>query len=63
MKKKIKTTEEQTQIKSLTKCSICTKILQGFGNNAEPVSAGRCCNTCNTIIVIPERIRQFFNQQ
>lgn len=27
------------------------------GNNAEPMSSGRCCNYCNDTKVIPARIR------
>lgn len=39
-------------------CSICGKIIVGeFGNNAQPVNNGRCCNNCNYSIVIPARIR------
>ena len=26
------------------------------GNNAQPVADGRCCNSCNSTIVIPQRI-------
>ncbi len=47
------------------KCSICTKKIKACkitgwnkGNNAEPVNNGRCCNTCNTLIVIPSRLRR-----
>jgi hypothetical protein len=45
------------------KCSICHKPilphpLSGWagGNNAEPVSPGRCCDECDMTVVIPERI-------
>ena len=27
----------------------------GYGNNAEPVAAGRCCDACNQTRVIPAR--------
>ena len=37
-------------------CSICGKEYQGFGNNAQPVDDGRCCNECNSRVVIPFRM-------
>ena len=38
------------------KCVICKKIIKGFGNNPEPVTKGRCCDKCNSDIVIPARL-------
>ena len=26
------------------------------GNNAEPIADGRCCDSCNSTVVIPQRI-------
>jgi hypothetical protein len=40
------------------KCVICGDILIGFGNNAEPVCEGQCCDCCNSRVVIQERLRQ-----
>ena len=40
-------------------CSICGKPYTGYGNNADPVNKGRCCDTCNETVVIPERIKQW----
>lgn len=37
-------------------CSICQLEFTGWGNNAEPINAGRCCDDCNKGIVIPARI-------
>jgi hypothetical protein len=37
-------------------CSICGGLYTGFGNNAQPVAAGRCCDLCNAELVIPERL-------
>lgn len=37
-------------------CSICGKEYVGWGNNAEPVNSGRCCDNCNTEKVIPARL-------
>jgi len=38
-------------------CSICQLPYAGYGNNAYPVNEGRCCDTCNNI-VIGARINQ-----
>ena len=38
-------------------CSICGKIYHEFGNNAQPINDGRCCNKCNADEVIPARLR------
>lgn len=40
-------------------CSICGKEYEGYGNNAQPVNSGRCCNECNIKIVIPRRIQDY----
>ena len=40
----------------MTECVICGKQIAGYGNNAEPVMIGECCNECNLHIVIPARI-------
>ena len=39
-------------------CSICGQPGHGFGHNAQPVNDGRCCNECNTTVVIPTRFAQ-----
>lgn len=38
------------------KCCLCQKEIVGYGNNAEPVMNGRCCNDCNANIIIPNRL-------
>jgi len=41
-------------------CSICGEKLDNeWGNNAQPVNDGKCCNDCNKCIVIPERLKRF----
>ena len=42
-------------------CSICetTKIEDRFSHNAHPVNDGRCCDSCNLMVVIPRRIKMF----
>lgn len=37
-------------------CSICNKTYTGYGNNAQPVNDGRCCDECNDTVVLKARI-------
>jgi hypothetical protein len=37
-------------------CTVCGTPYEGAGHNANPVSDGRCCSTCNDTLVIPARI-------
>lgn len=48
------------KVKSDTKqkCSICKKEYKGYGNNAEPINDGKCCDNCNNSAVTPERIKR-----
>lgn len=39
-------------------CSLCDNTITGFGNNAQPLSIDRCCDTCNTTKVIPARMEK-----
>jgi hypothetical protein len=32
-------------------CSICGEKYTGWGNNAQPVNSGRCCDPCNVIVI------------
>lgn len=47
----------------MKKCSICGKTYKGYGNNAEPVNDGRCCDECNVTIVVPRRIQDAKNRR
>ena len=38
------------------RCSICNKEITN-GNSAYPVNLGKCCDTCNLIVVVPARIK------
>lgn len=38
-------------------CCICKKPFDGYGNNAEPVCSGTCCDECNMKEVIPARMK------
>jgi hypothetical protein len=39
-------------------CSICGLAIVGFGNSAQPVNDGRCCDRCNLEHVLPEKVRR-----
>ena len=34
------------------KCSICRAPSKGFGNNAWPINEGRCCDSCNGMVIV-----------
>ena len=41
---------------SIKKCCLCRKKLDNkWGNNANPLKNGRCCDNCNTSKVLPAR--------
>lgn len=44
-------------------CSICGKNYEGYGNNAQPVNNGRCCDECNIKIVVPRRFQDTKNRR
>ena len=44
------------KIPPLFTCSICHADWHGYGNNAQPINNGRCCDECNMLVVIPARI-------
>tara|TARA_R110002020_G_scaffold153778_1_gene333225 strand:+ start:3592 stop:3786 length:195 start_codon:yes stop_codon:yes gene_type:complete len=50
--------------KTTNKCAICEGEIKtdahgwSEGHNAEPVAKGRCCEQCNTYVVIPARLVQ-----
>ena len=44
------------------KCSICKEdMFNQFGHNAQPTNDGICCDICNMMVVIPERIKEMSN--
>lgn len=44
--------------KETWKCCICKRRFTGWGNNAQPVKDGKCCDECNWMYVIPARIAE-----
>lgn len=45
------------------KCSICKEMHSDYGNNAQPINDGVCCDYCNTTMVIPARIRRLIRER
>ena len=43
--------------KEIKTCVICGRKYKGWGNNAEPVKRGKCCDYCNMVKVIPVRLK------
>ena len=44
-------------------CCICETPIIGYGNNAEPLAVGRCCDDCNFTKVVPFRINTLINRE
>ena len=50
-------------------CDICGGEIEiessgwSEGHNADPVVDGRCCSTCNTTVVIPDRLSRIYGLQ
>ena len=44
-------------------CSICRENYTGYGNNAQPVNDGRCCDFCNNTVVIPARLQMIMRHE
>lgn len=45
-------------------CCICGQKFTGWGNNPWPVDTSedaRCCDDCNSSVVIPARLAKMFN--
>ena len=48
------------------RCCFCDEIIIGYGHNPAPVIKdveARCCEKCNSYIVIPARIFEFQNRK
>ena len=44
----------------MNNCSICNEKFEGYGNNAQPVNDGVCCDDCNNLVIM-ERIKELNN--
>lgn len=49
--------------KEVGTCSICGNIYTHWGNNAQPINNGRCCDNCNYMKVLPARIDEMRMKQ
>lgn len=47
------------KIDNYHKCCICGLDFLGYGNNAEPIKSGICCDDCNRREVLPARMKQY----
>ena len=48
---------------SMTKCIICGNKFSGYGHNPDPISTkGRCCDSCNHIVIVT-RIKQAYGEK
>jgi hypothetical protein len=59
MKNKAMTKEIINAETGLLVCVLCGIDLTTFGNNPQPVSEGKCCDTCNATKVLPCRILMY----
>lgn len=51
--------DDELEMTETGKCSICGGPYIRWGNNAEPINHGRCCDGCNRATVIPMRMIRF----
>ena len=56
--KELEKAVERNENENKRTCSICGQVMvEEFGNNAQPVNNGICCDYCNAMVVIPARIK------
>ena len=44
-------------------CVLCSKEIIGYGNNAQPLKDGRCCDDCNHIAVVVRLLDSYVQQR
>ena len=44
--------ENQNEKNHIKFCSVCGNEITGYGNNAEPINSGICCDTCNQRVIL-----------
>ena len=44
-------------------CPLCGTTYFGYGNNPRPLNIKRVCDNCNTNVIIPMRLREFYSQK
>lgn len=45
------------------KCVLCKNKILGYGNNAQPLKKGQCCDMCNAYKVIPARLNKIYRRE
>lgn len=45
------------------RCCLCGNTYVNYGNNAQPLDNGRCCDMCNMTKVIPARMSMPIDHQ
>lgn len=53
---------KEESLNTSNKCVICGGDLGRYGNNAEPVAKGQCCDKCNQDKVIPARLKDMMGE-
>jgi hypothetical protein len=48
--------EKLSEWEQQNKCVLCNGLIEGYGNNADPVARGKCCDECNVTKVMPARV-------
>ena len=46
----------------MERCILCGEEYEGYGNNAEPLAEGRCCDKCNEKVVM-KRIEELIRRK
>ena len=59
----VKANEELTESEDSEICCICKQPIEGYGNSAEPVCSGTCCDRCNMDVVLPARVKELHNRK
>jgi len=57
----VKYDKKRKEMVEVKYCVICSKEIVGWGNNAQPIRQGTCCDDCNNTAVIPARIKEIRN--
>lgn len=52
----------ENKLLKIKTCCICGKAFIGYGNNAKPITSGRCCDECNQLVIVA-RIREVIDRE
>lgn len=45
------------------RCAICGGPIEGYGNNADPLAKGKCCDRCNAKVISARIDRMMENRR